>query len=179
MDKIKIKLNNIENVSFEYNGEIVITKNYISLIDYEMIVNDIRNTIFNSESIINKISFIKLRFNRCVIELLTNIDVSDYKLDDYFICDIVDSLKYYIKNYDDCLNNIMKEYELFVNQINFEKMTTKIPSEDGMKSTIEEMGNLIKGIDTEKLTVLLKSVSFNKMPIMEFVNNLMKQEKTE
>jgi hypothetical protein len=177
MDKVKVKLNKTIPNEVEYNGVKIDILNYISIENYEILLNDIMNNIILNENIDNKISNIQIRFAKCIMELLTNIDISEFTADDYFATDIIDILKSNILNYSLCLDNIIKEYSIYQTRLGFGLIASKVPSEDGMKNIVSDITNMIQNMDTAKLETILKGIAFDKMPLANFISNISKKDK--
>jgi len=177
MEKIKITINKITRKEIEYNDVKFVTDNYVSIENYEILLNDIMSTIILNTEIEDKISNIQIRFAKGIMDLLTNIDTSELKADDFFASDIINILKENICNYSICLDNILKEYQVYQNKNGFGLIASKVPSEDGMKNVIDNISNMVKEMDPEKIQTLLKGIAFDKMPLANFINNASKKDK--
>ncbi len=177
MEKVKINLNKMATNEIEYNGVKIAIKNYIDIETYETALDDIMNTIILNDNIENKISVIQIKFAKCVMDLLTNIDTLEFTADDYFATDIIDILKDNILNYSSCLENIIKEYELYQTRLGFGLIASKVPSESGMKDIVSDISNMIQNMDTKKLETILKGIAFDKMPLANFISNTAKKDK--
>ena len=177
MDKVKIELNRITEKEISYNGVIIKIKNFIDIETYEIVLADIMKNIILNAEIDNKISNIKIRFAKDILELLTNIDVSDFVADDYFSSDIIEVLTLNINNYSECLGNVLKEYDVYQNKVGFGFIASKVPSEDGIKDIINNISNMVQNMDSNKLETILKGVAFDKMPLANFILNSKKKNK--
>lgn len=169
MEKIKIKLKEIKDINLKYNGYKITLKSYIGFEQYEIIFNDITENVIKNDEITDKISMIKIRFAKDVLELITNVDNSEFDLNDYFATDIVNILSNNIKNYDSCLKNIMEEYNLYSNLKN-------TPSAKEINNVIGNITKMVEEIDDEKLNTILKGIAFDKMPLANFISKSNKKE---
>jgi len=176
MEKIKIIINKITPKEIKYNKVKITMNNYISIENYEVLLNDIMNTIILNNEITDKIANIEIRFAKGVLDLLTNVDTSDLTADDYFSSDLIKVMENNIGNYSKCLENILKEYTVYQTKVGFGMIASKVPSEDGMSNVINSIGTMVKEMDTDKLQILLKGIAFDKMPLANFLTGAKKGE---
>lgn len=165
-EKVKIELNPIEMVECELNGIKVKVQKNISAEQYETILKDIKNVVFYDNEIEDKVSAFDIRFIRDVLDFCTNIDISTMTLDDFISIDIIDFLWINIGNYTYLLENVQKEYDKFVMENCFGVLAKKMPSAKDMQITFDKLGDTINNMDSDKLEMIAKSITWNQMPTL-------------
>ena len=81
--KIKISIPKIEQKEVEVCGVKVKIDTIISLEKYEKISEDIKNIILYNSEVSDKFAMLRVRFIRDVLELCSNIDISELSGEDF------------------------------------------------------------------------------------------------
>lgn len=164
--RIKINFEEENKKEIEIDNKKVIFDKWISLEKYETISNDIKNNILYNKEIEDKYIFMKVRFMRDVLDLCTNIDISNISIDILYSEYIYNLLSNNISNFKDILQCLEKEYDRFTYQEYFNILGGKFPSMKDLNNTFENISNKIKELPTEKLELIAKSIVWNNSPAL-------------
>lgn len=162
--KITLKESNIKEVKF--NDVAVEINENISIENYEIILNDIKENILYNREIENKVHMIDLRFVKDVLELCTNIDISEFSIEDLNSPELSDFLFENIYNLWTAKDNIIKEYDRFVMENCFGVLANKIPSSEDMEKSMQKLSETIENLPEDKLEMISKSIVWNNMPAL-------------
>lgn len=164
----RVKITLPENTQREVTiGEkIVKVDSYISLEKYDAIVNDIKEVILYNPKIENKYAFVFMRYIRNVLDLCTNIDVTELSGEDFNSPVILDMLESYIRNFTDVESFIEKEYDRWVMENCFGILAKKIPDSKDMEISMNKLAETIEKLPEDKLELISKSIVWNNMPAL-------------
>lgn len=164
--RVKITLPENTQREVEFGGKIVKVDSYISLEKYDTIISDIKSTVLYNSEIENKYAFVFVRYIRDVLDLCTNIDVTELSGEDFNSPAILDLLESYIRNFTDMESFIEKEYDRWVMENCFGILANKIPDSKDMEESMNKLAETIENLPEDKLELIGKSIVWNNMPAL-------------
>lgn len=164
--KVKIELPEITTKEVEICGKTVKVEPIITLEKYEIILNDIKETVLYNEEVSDKLGIMHARTIRDVLELCTNIDISGFEAENFncselsnFVYDNIDNI-FTIEEY------LEKEYDKYVMESCFGVLANKLPSTQDMEESMKRISETIENIPDDKLEMISKSIVWNNMPAL-------------
>lgn len=164
-EKVKIEFKVEEPKEIDFCGVKVKVRN-ISLEDYGIILEDLKENIFYNNNLEDKYYALQLRFAKNVISLCTNIDTESLNAEDYGRDELLSLLYDNIDNYIKIKNSVEAEYEKSVLEGCFGIIAKKVPSTKSMEKSMDKIVESINNIDPEKLELVAKSIVWNQMPAL-------------
>lgn len=164
----RVKITLPENTQKEVTvGEKTIKiDSYISLEKYDAIINDIKEVVLCNSKIENKYAFVFMRYIRNVLDLCTNIDITELSGEDFNSPVILDMLESHIRNFTDVESFIEKEYDKWVMENCFGILAKKIPDSKDMEISMNKLAETIEKLPEDKLELIGKSIVWNNMPAL-------------
>ena len=164
----RVKITLPENTQKEVTvGEKAIKiDSYISLEKYDTIINDIKEVVLYNPKIENKYAFVFMRYIRDVLDLCTNIDITELSGEDFNSPVILDMLESYIRNFTDVESFIEKEYDRWVMENCFGILAKKIPDSKDMEISMNKLAETIEKLPEDKLELISKSIVWNNIPAL-------------
>lgn len=163
-EKIKIELNKNKKKEAELNGIKIKVDTFISVENYEIILNDIKTNVFYNTEITDKVHMIDLRLIRDVLELCTNVDIENLDSEDLFSGELMDFLMDNINNFWAITDDILKEYDRFVIENAFGILGNKLPNAKEMEESTKKITDMIENLPEDKLELIAKSIVWNNAP---------------
>lgn len=164
--RVKITLPENTQREVEFGEKIIKVDSYISLEKYDTIISDIKSTVLYNSEIENKYAFVFVRYIRDVLDLCTNIDVTELSGEDFNSPAILDLLESYIRNFTDMESFIEKEYDRWVMENCFGILANKIPDSKDMEESMNKLAETIESLPEDKLELIGKSIVWNNMPAL-------------
>ena len=164
--RVKITLPENTQREVEFGEKIIKVDSYISLEKYDTIISDIKSTVLYNSEIENKYAFVFVRYIRDVLDLCTNIDVTELSGEDFNSPAILDLLESYIRNFTDMESFIEKEYDRWVMENCFGILANKIPDSKDMEESMNKLAETIENLPEDKLELIGKSIVWNNMPAL-------------
>lgn len=162
MSKIKIDVLPIKNRVIKYNGRKFNLKPYISAQDIEIIndlcVKEFLKNIDKEEGIFANFPHIRIKFDIIVLNTCTDIDFEGWTYDSVISSGLLQLVRENIFNYDEAFNLVTKNIEL-LNVTNYLKsIALALPSEEKMKTNINELNKAMNEFTKENPDLVKKVV---------------------
>lgn len=164
-EKVKIEFKVEEPKEIDFCGVKVKVRN-ISLEDYGIILEDLKENIFYNNNLEDKYYALHLRFIKNVVTLCTNIDTESISAEDYGRDEFWRLLFDNIDNYIEIDNAIEAEYKKVVLENCFGIIAKKVPSAKSMEKSMNKLVEGINSIDSDKLDMVARSIVWNQMPAL-------------
>ena len=164
-EKVKIEFKVEEPKEIDFCGVKVKVRN-ISLEDYGIILEDLKENIFYNNNLEDKCYALHLRFIKNIVTLCTNIDTESISAEDYGRDELWRLLFDNIDNYIEIDNAIEAEYKKVVLENCFGIIAKKVPSAKSMEKSMNKLVEGINSIDSDKLDMVARSIVWNQMPAL-------------
>lgn len=164
-EKVKISIPKVEIKEIDFCGQKIKMYSFITLENASTIIKDLKEHILYNEEIKDKYLFLQARFIRDVLELCTNIDVSELDGED-FCSPKIENLLVEIDNFDIIEQSIDKEYDKWVIDNSFGLLSSSLPSAKDMDASMEKLAKTIEDLPEDKLELISKSIVWNNMPAL-------------
>ena len=164
-EKVKIEFKVEEPKEIDFCGVKVKVRN-ISLEDYGIILEDLKENIFYNNNLEDKCYALHLRFIKNIVTLCTNIDTESISAEDYGRDELWRLLFDNIDNYIEIDKAIEAEYKKVVLENCFGIIAKKVPSAKSMEKSMNKLVEGINSIDSDKLDMVARSIVWNQMPAL-------------
>lgn len=164
--KIKISVPKIEQKEVEVCGEKVKIDTLISLEKYGKISEDIKNIVLYNPEVSDKFAMLRVRFVRDVLDLCSNIDISELDGEDFNSTELEDLVYSNIDNAYEIKDYLEKEYEKYVMENCFGIIAAKMPTAKELETSMDKISKTINELPTDKLELIGKSIVWNQMPAL-------------
>lgn len=165
-NKVKLEIPKMKTKTIEFLGKNVKINDHILMDNYSVIVNDIRNNILYNDEVIDKYALLKMRMNKDILDLCTNVNTEDMTADELASNEIGDLLADNIVNYIDVINWLNKEYDKFILENSLGALGNKMPSSAEMEKSMNSIAKTINELPEDKLELLAKSIVWNNAPAL-------------
>lgn len=165
-NKIKVKIPKGNQIEVELLGKTVKIDSRVSLEKCEKIYKDIKEVIFQNSEIEEKFAMLKIRLIRDIIDLCTNIDISELEGEDFNSQEFSDLVYENIENIYQIEENLAKEYDKWVMENCFGFLATKLPTAKELEESFGKISETVKDLPTEKLELIAKSIVWNNAPAL-------------
>lgn len=166
LKKIKISIPKIEQKEVEICGVKVKIDAIISLEKYEKISEDIKNIILYNPEVSDKFAMLRVRFIRDVLELCSNIDISELSGEDFNSTELEDLVYSNIDNAYEIKDYLEKEYDKYIMENCFGIIAAKMPTAKELEESMDKISKTINELPTDKLELISKSIVWNQMPAL-------------
>lgn len=166
LKKIKISIPKIERKEVEICGVKVKIDTIISLEKYEKISEDIKNIILYNSEVADKFAMLRVRFIRDVLELCSNIDISELSGEDFNSTELEDLVYSNIDNAYEIRDYLEKEYDKYIMENCFGIIAAKMPTAKELEESMDKISKTINELPTDKLELISKSIVWNQMPAL-------------
>ena len=163
MERVKIKVPEMEVRKVKFGDQEIEVKSKISLVEYEDIIEDIKEKIFSS-NISDKYVMWNIRYIQLVLEKCTNIDYTALSAEELNSTELYSFLEENIDNFYKIKIYLQKEYENMIIENCFGIVASKMPSAEEMKKSMEAISQTINDLPADKLDLISKSIVWNQMP---------------
>ena len=164
-DKVKIIMPKTQVKTIKWEDTEIKIINRIDLEKYNIIIEDIKTNVLFNEKIVNKYYFAKIRLNRVVLELCTNIDVDNMESEDLMSDEILYLLDN-ISNFAEVENCLDKLYYKYIIENAFGVLGDRMPSSQDIEKSMENIASTIQNLPEEKLELIAKSIAWNNAPAL-------------
>ena len=164
--KIKISIPKIEQKEVEVCGVKVKIDSKISLEKYGKISEDIKNLILYNSEVVDKYAMLRVRFIRDVLELCSNIDVSELSGEDFNSTELEELVYSNIDNAYEVKDYLEKEYDKYIMENCFGIIAAKMPTAKELEESMDKISKTINELPTDKLELISKSIVWNQMPAL-------------
>ena len=164
--KIKISIPKIEQKEVEICGVKVKIDTIISLEKYEKISEDIKNIILYNPEVSDKFAMLRVRFIRDVLELCSNIDISELSGEDFNSTELEDLVYSNVDNAYEIKDYLEKEYDKYIMENCFGIIAAKMPTAKELEESMDKISKTINELPTDKLELISKSIVWNQMPAL-------------
>ena len=164
--KIKISIPKTEQKEVEICGVKVKIDSKISLEKYGKISEDIKNLILYNSEVVDKYAMIKVRFIRDILDLCTNIDISELSAEDFNSAEFEELIYSNIDNAYEVQDYLEKEYEKWMMENCFGVIAAKMPTAKEIETSVENISKMIENLPKDKLELISKSIVWNQMPAL-------------
>lgn len=174
--KIKISIPKIEQKEVEVCGVKVKIDTIISLEKYEKISEDIKNIILYNSEVSDKFAMLRVRFIRDVLELCSNIDISELSGEDFNSTELEDLVYSNVDNAYEIKDYLEKEYDKYIMENCFGIIAAKMPTAKELEESMDKISKTINELPTDKLELISKSIVWNQMPALGAIAAPVKHE---
>lgn len=164
--KIKISIPKTNQKEVEVCGKKVKIDAIISLEKYEKISEDIKNIVLYNPEVSDKFAMLRVRFVRDVLELCSNIDVSELSGEDFNSTELEDLVYSNIDNAYEIKDYLEKEYDKYIMENCFGIIAAKMPTAKEIETSVENISKMIENLPKDKLELISKSIVWNQMPAL-------------
>ena len=164
--KIKISIPKANQKEVEVCGKRVKIDAIISLEKYEKISEDIKNIILYNPEVSDKFAMLRVRFIRDVLELCSNIDVSELSGEDFNSTELEELVYSNIDNAYEVKDYLEKEYDKYIMENCFGIIAAKMPTAKELEESMDKISKTINELPTDKLELISKSIVWNQMPAL-------------
>lgn len=164
--KIKISVPKIGQKEVEVCGKKVKIDTLISLEKYGKISEDIKNIVLYNPEVSDKFAMLRVRFVRDVLDLCSNIDISELDGEDFNSTELEDLVYSNIDNAYEIKDYLEKEYEKYVMENCFGIIAAKMPTAKELETSMDKISKTINELPTDKLELIGKSIVWNQMPAL-------------
>ena len=164
--KIKISIPKANQKEVEVCGKKVKIDAIISLEKYEKISEDIKNIILYNSEVSDKFAMLRVRFIRDVLELCSNIDVSELSGEDFNSTELEELVYSNIDNAYEVKDYLEKEYDKYIMENCFGIIAAKMPTAKELEESMDKISKTINELPTDKLELISKSIVWNQMPAL-------------
>ena len=165
-NKVKISKPKIEKQEVEICGKTVKIDTLISLEKYGKISEDIKNVILYNPEVSDKFAMLRVRFIRDVLELCSNIDISELSGEDFNSTELEDLVYSNVDNAYEMKDYLEKEYDKYIMENCFETIAAKMPTAKELEESMDKISKTINELPTDKLELISKSIVWNQMPAL-------------
>lgn len=122
MEKIKIELDKIDYIAFKFKDKEIFLKPYISVLDKVTITMEYLSILFDNEdtNISGKYFIAEYALILQIIDILSNVDVSDVDADSVIYSGLWDEIKKRISNYESFKYDLNRVILFYQNEKNLE-----------------------------------------------------------
>ena len=166
LKKIKISIPKTNQKEVEVCGKKVKIDAIISLEKYGKISEDIKNLILYNSEVVDKYAMLRVRFIRDVLELCSNIDVSELSGEDFNSTELEDLVYSNIDNAYEIKDYLEKEYDKYIMENCFGIIAAKMPTAKELEESMDKISKTINELPTDKLELISKSIVWNQMPAL-------------
>ena len=166
LKKIKISIPKIEQKEVEVCGVKVKIDSKISLEKYGKISEDIKNLILYNSEVVDKYAMLRVRFIRDVLELCSNIDISELSGEDFNSTELEELVYSNIDNAYEVKDYLEKEYDKYIMENCFGIIAAKMPTAKELEESMDKISKTINELPTDKLELISKSIVWNQMPAL-------------
>ena len=166
LKKIKISIPKIEQKEIEICGVKVKIDSKISLEKYGKISEDIKNLILYNSEVVDKYAMLRVRFIRDVLELCSNIDISELSGEDFNSTELEELVYSNIDNAYEVKDYLEKEYDKYIMENCFGIIAAKMPTAKELEESMDKISKTINELPTDKLELISKSIVWNQMPAL-------------
>lgn len=166
LKKIKISIPKIEQKEVEICGVKVKIDSKISLEKYGKISEDIKNLILYNSEVSDKFAMLRVRFIRDVLELCTNVDISELSAEDFNSAEFEELIYSNIDNAYEIQDYLEKEYDKYIMENCFGIIAAKMPTAKELEESMDKISKTINELPTDKLELISKSIVWNQMPAL-------------
>ena len=166
LKKIKISIPKIEQKEVEICGVKVKIDTIISLEKYEKISEDIKNIILYNSEVSDKFAMLRVRFIRDVLELCSNIDISELSGEDFNSTELESLVYSNVDNVYEIQDYLEKEYDKYIMENCFGIIAAKMPTAKELEESMDKISKTINELPTDKLELISKSIVWNQMPAL-------------
>lgn len=164
--KVKISIPKIEKMEVELCGKNVKIDTRISLENYEKISEDIKNIVLYNPEVSDKFAMLRIRFIRDVLDLCSNIDISELNGEDFNSSELEELVYSNIDNAYEIKDYLEKEYDKYIMENCFGIIAAKMPTAKELEASMDKISKTINELPTDKLELISKSIVWNQMPAL-------------
>lgn len=164
--KIKISIPKTNQKEVEVCGKKVKIDAIISLEKYEKISEDIKNIILYNPEVSDKFAMLRVRFIRDVLELCSNIDISELSGEDFNSTELEGLVYSNVDNAYEIKDYLEKEYDKYIMENCFGIIASKMPTAKELEESMDKISKTINELPTDKLELISKSIVWNQMPAL-------------
>ena len=106
---------------------------------------------------------LKIRFIRDVLELCSNIDISELSGEDFNSTELEELVYSNIDNAYEVKDYLEKEYDKYIMENCFGKIAAKMPTAKELEESMDKISKTINELPTDKLELISKSIVWNQM----------------
>lgn len=165
-NKVKLEIPKMETKTIEFLGKNVKINDHISMENYSIIANDIRNNVLYNDEVTDKYALLIIRTYKDILDLCTNINTEDMTADELVSDEIWNLLIDNIGNFHDVEEWLNKEYDKFILESSLGALGNKMPSSAEMEKSMDSIAKTINELPEDKLELLAKSIVWNNAPAL-------------
>lgn len=165
-NKVKLEIPKMETKTIEFLGKNVKINDHISMENYSIIANDIRNNVLYNDEVTDKYALLIIRTYKDILDLCTNINTEDMTADELVSDEIWNLLIDNIGNFHDVEEWLNKEYDKFILENSLGALGNKMPSSAEMEKSMDSIAKTINELPEDKLELLAKSIVWNNAPAL-------------
>lgn len=165
-NKVKLEIPKMKTKTIEFLGKNVKINDHISMENYSIIANDIRNNVLYNDEVTDKYALLVIRTYKDILDLCTNINTEDMTADELASDEIWNLLIDNIENFHDIEEWLDKEYDKFILENSLGVLGNKMPSSAEMEKSMDSIAKTINELPEDKLELLAKSIVWNNAPAL-------------
>lgn len=165
-NKVKISVPKIEKKEVDFLDKKVKIDDRISLEKYGKISEDIKSVILYNPEVSDKFAMLRVRFIRDVLDLCSNIDISELDGEDFNSTELEDLVYSNIDNAYEIKDYLEKEYDKYIMENCFGIIAAKMPTAKELEESMDKISKTINELPTDKLELIGKSIVWNQMPAL-------------